>query len=54
MTRIPQYLVVQKLGMIDTYWALIVPALAYSYGLFMMKQFMDNSVDMALIEAGAD
>lgn len=51
VTRIPQYLVVQKLGMIDTYWALIVPALAYSYGLFMMKQFMDNSVDMALIEA---
>jgi ABC-type glycerol-3-phosphate transport system permease component len=51
VTRIPQYLVVQKLGMIDTYWALIVPALAYSLGLFMMKQFMDNSVDMALIEA---
>ncbi len=51
VTRIPQYLVVQRLGMIDTYWALIIPALAYSYGLFLMKQFMDNSVDMALIEA---
>jgi ABC-type glycerol-3-phosphate transport system permease component len=51
VTRIPQYLVVQKLGMIDTYWALIVPALAYSLGLFMMKQFMDNSVDISLIEA---
>ena len=51
VTRIPQYLVVQKLGMIDTYFALTVPALAYSLGLFMMKQFMDNSVDMALIEA---
>jgi ABC-type glycerol-3-phosphate transport system permease component len=51
VTRIPQYLVVQKLGLIDTYWALIVPALPYALGLFMMKQFMDNSVDMALIEA---
>lgn len=51
VTRIPQYLVVQRLGMIDTYWALIIPALAYSYGLFLMKQFMDNSVDIALIEA---
>jgi ABC-type glycerol-3-phosphate transport system permease component len=51
VTRIPQYLVVQKLGMIDTYWALIVPAVAYSLGLFMMKQFMDNSVPMELIEA---
>jgi ABC-type glycerol-3-phosphate transport system permease component len=51
VTRIPQYLVVQKLGLIDTYWALIVPAVAYSLGLFMMKQFMDNSVPMDLIEA---
>ena len=51
VTRIPQYLVVQRLGMIDTYWALIIPALAWSYGLFMMKQFMDNSIDIALIEA---
>ncbi len=51
VTRIPQYLVVQKLGMIDTYFALIFPALAYSLGLFMMKQFMDNSVDISLIEA---
>ena len=32
VTRIPQYLVVQKLGMIDTYCALIFPALAYSPG----------------------
>ena len=31
VTRIP-YLVVQKLGMIDTYFALIFPALAYSPG----------------------
>lgn len=51
VTRIPQYLVVQKLGLIDTYGALILPALAYSYGLFLMKQFMDNFVHMELIEA---
>lgn len=51
VTRIPQYLVVQKLGLIDTYGALVLPALAWSYGLFMMKQFMDNSVPNELIEA---
>ncbi|NCA14980.1 MAG: carbohydrate ABC transporter permease [Proteobacteria bacterium] len=51
VTRIPQYLVVQKLGLIDTYGALILPAIAWSYGLFMMKQFMDNSVPNELIEA---
>ncbi len=51
VTRIPQYLVVQKIGLIDTYGALILPALAWSYGLFMMKQFMDNAVPNELIEA---
>lgn len=51
VTRIPQYLVVQKLGLIDSYGALILPAIAWSYGLFMMKQFMDNSVPNELIEA---
>ena len=45
VTRIPQYLVVQQLGLI------ILPAIAWSYGLFMMKQFMDNSVPNELIEA---
>jgi ABC-type glycerol-3-phosphate transport system permease component len=51
VTAIPRYLVVQKLGLIDSYGALILPALAYSYGLFLMKQFMDNSVPFELIEA---
>jgi ABC-type glycerol-3-phosphate transport system permease component len=51
VTAIPRYLVVQKLGLIDTYGALILPALSYPLGLFLMKQFMDNSVPMPLIEA---
>src|SRR5262245_60653480 len=42
VTRIPQYLVVQKLGLIDTYGALILPPLSWAFGLFLMKQFMDN------------
>ena len=51
VTAIPRYLVVQKLGLIDSYWALTLPRLAWPYGLFMMKQFMDNSAPMPLIEA---
>jgi len=51
VTAIPRYLVVQKLGLIDSYFALILPSLAWSYGLFMMKQFMDNSAPMPIIEA---
>ncbi|MBI3970264.1 MAG: carbohydrate ABC transporter permease [Chloroflexi bacterium] len=51
VTAIPRYLVVQKLGLIDSYAALILPGLAWAYGLFMMKQFMDNSIPPELIEA---
>lgn len=51
VTAIPRYLVVQKLGLIDSYGALILPAVAYPYGLFLMKQFMDNGVPTPIIEA---
>ena len=39
-----------RLHMIDTYWALILPAFAAPIGLFMMKQFMEG-LPTALIEA---
>jgi ABC-type glycerol-3-phosphate transport system permease component len=51
VTAIPRYLVVQRLGLIDSYGALILPGIAWPYGLFMMKQFMDNSAPMPIIEA---
>lgn len=47
---IPRYLVVNKLGMIDTYWAEILPLLALPVGLFLIKQFVDQVPD-SLIEA---
>jgi len=50
VTGIPNYLIMSRLGMIDTYWALILPAFAAPIGLFMMKQFMEG-LPTALIEA---
>jgi ABC-type glycerol-3-phosphate transport system permease component len=50
VTGIPNYLIMSNLGMIDTYWALILPAFAAPIGLFLMKQFME-SLPTALIEA---
>lgn len=50
VTGIPNYLLMSRLKMINTYWALILPAFAAPIGLFMMKQFMDG-LPMALIEA---
>ena len=50
VTGIPNYLIMSRLGMIDTYWALILPAFAAPIGLFLMKQFMEG-LPTPLIEA---
>ncbi len=47
---IMQYMVMAKLGMINTYWALILPAIASPMGLFLMRQSIGQVPD-AMIEA---
>ena len=51
VTSIANFLIMSRLNMIDTYWAIIVPACGSSLGLFLMKQFMEQMVPDALIEA---
>ena len=48
---VPQYLIFSKLGMIDTYSVYILPHLAATMGVFLMKQYMEGSVPDSLIEA---
>ena len=50
VTGIPNYIIMSRMGMIDTYWAVILPAFAAPIGLFLMKQFMEG-LPTALIEA---
>lgn len=50
VTNIPRYLIINSLGMIDTYWALILPGIAGSMGVFLMKQFLEQT-PTSLIEA---
>lgn len=50
VTAIPNYMIMAKIGLVDTYWAVILPAFAYSLGLYLMKQFMEQIPD-ALLEA---
>ena len=47
---LPQYVIMSKMGIINTYWVYILPSLAMPLGLFLMKQFMEQVPD-ALIEA---
>ncbi len=51
VTQIPNYMVVSSLGMINTYWALIIPKLAAAFNFFLMKQFIEQYPD-ELLESG--
>ena len=48
---VPQYLILSKMHMIDTYWAYIFPALSSTMGVFLIKQFMESNIPDVLIEA---
>ena len=54
VTQIPRYIVIDSLGMINTYWALILPLLPSTYGLFLMKQFTEQVPDELLESARLD
>ena len=51
VTSIPNYLVIAKLGLIDTLWAIIIPTMGTPLGLYLMKNFMETSIPDAIIEA---
>ncbi|MDD4413132.1 MAG: carbohydrate ABC transporter permease [Oscillospiraceae bacterium] len=53
-TTIPRYLIMSFLGIINTYLAIILPALATPLGLFLMKQFMDGIPNSLLESARMD
>ncbi|URN93134.1 MAG: carbohydrate ABC transporter permease [Candidatus Pristimantibacillus lignocellulolyticus] len=50
VTATPNYLIMSWLGWVNTHASIIIPALAFPLGLFLMKQFMEQIPD-ALIEA---
>ncbi len=54
VTGIPNYLILAKLGWIDTYLAILVPILGSTLGLYLMKQFMEQIHDSILESAKID
>ena len=48
---IPLFMLVKNLQMIDTLYALIVPALVTAFGVFWMRQIIDAQVPNELLEA---
>ncbi len=52
VTAVPNYIIMNKMGLIDSLWAIILPALASTLGLYLLKNFMLMIPD-ALIEAAS-
>lgn len=50
---IPLFILVKNLRMIDTLYALIVPALVTAFGVFWMRQIIDAQVPNELLEAAS-
>ena len=51
VTGITSFIIMTTLGLLDTYWAIIIPAWASSLGLYLMKQFMETNVTDAVLES---
>ncbi len=54
VTKIPSYMIVSSVGLMDSYAALIVPSVATAYNFFLMKQFCEQLPDSLLEAARID
>lgn len=55
ITLVPMYVLIKKIGWIDTFLPLIVPSvLTYSYGVFMLRQYFMSIPDSILESAKID
>lgn len=50
ITMIPVFLMLKSVGLINSYWGLIIPAGASAFGIFLMRQFI-TTIPTDLIES---
>lgn len=46
-----RYVVMSKIGIIDTYWAVILPGLSSTMGIFLIAQFIRANIQDSILEA---
>jgi len=51
VTGITNFITMSALGWVDTYFSVIVPSFCYTFGLYLMKQFMETSVNDSVLES---
>jgi len=49
---LPLFLLVSALGLVDTYWAVLLPSLVTPFGVYLSRIYADASVPDELLEAG--
>ncbi|MFT4234990.1 MAG: carbohydrate ABC transporter permease [Microbacterium sp.] len=58
VTLIPQFVIIARLGLVNTYGGLILPGLVGAFGVFLMRQFMleipDELLDAARIDGAGE
>ena len=54
MTMIPSYLILAKVGLLNTLWGLIVFSAMDAFGIFMLRQFIETMPDELLDAARID
>lgn len=48
---IPEYLLMDTIGLLDTVWVLLLPLLFSAYNMIILRSFMQSSIPDSLIEA---
>ncbi|MBE6593721.1 MAG: carbohydrate ABC transporter permease [Ruminococcaceae bacterium] len=51
VTATCSFILMSALHMVDTYWAIIVPAWGSTLGFYLMKQFMESNVHDSVLES---
>lgn len=58
VTRTPLYIIMSKLGLINSYASLILPILSGSFGVFLMRQFIvtlpDDTLEAARVDGASE
>jgi multiple sugar transport system permease protein len=58
VVMIPSYLILVKLHLVDSLWGLIIPAMVDSFGIFLMRQFIEGIpnelIDAARIDGASE
>lgn len=49
---LPTYLLLNSMGLINTYWAVILPSLSSAFGVFLVRIYATAAVPDELLEAG--